>query len=118
MKEPCSQNLEGEGAGGRERNAANSTAQEMKAIDEKARMTGRRGLAAEKDGVARVKQRGGSDARQATTCSCLSGSECKLGSQGKGGRTRAVPTVGGVAQQVQASRTVLQLTELHWYVSY
>jgi hypothetical protein len=103
--------------GGRERNAANSTAQETKAIDEKARM-GRRGSAAEKHGVARVKQRGGSDARQATTCSCLSGSECKLRSQDKGGRTRVVPTAGGVAQQVQASRTVLQLTELHWYVSY
>jgi hypothetical protein len=35
MKEPCSQNLEGEGVGGRERNAANSTAQDMKVMDEK-----------------------------------------------------------------------------------
>jgi hypothetical protein len=40
MKEPCSQNLEGEGVGGRERNAANSTAQDMKAVDEKSEEDG------------------------------------------------------------------------------
>jgi hypothetical protein len=86
MKEPCFQSLKDEGVGERERNAANSTTQETKVIDEKSKDGGQTRV---KNGVARVKQHGGSDARQTTTCSCLSGSECKLGSQDKGSQNKS-----------------------------